>query len=600
MSKINRFKNSLKGLTNAITRFPLTSVFLLAAAIVNFIDIQWEGNYSKYFLSLIVGAFLGAVAQMVYERFFCKGSSRIILTFVAAILTLGYFMIIFPSPNLSFEITIRTIVAMFALFIAFIWIPAIKGETSFNASFMAAFKAFFISLFFAGVLFAGTSLIMGATDILLFDIDSKSYSHAANIIFILFAPVYFLSLIPVYYGKSDEAGTEEDKEAKADKINRTVSCPKYLEILISYIIIPLAAVFTVILAVYIILNIGRDFWTDNLLEPMIVAYSITIILVYILASRLENKFALLFRKIFPKVLIPIVVFQTVASVIKIGDMGIIHSRYYVILFGIYATIAGILFSFLPVRKNGIIASILIVMCAISIVPPLDAFTVSRNNQISILRNALEKNNMLEGDSIQPKSTISSDDKEAIADSVEYLNRMEYLDKVAFLPKSFNYYADFEKVFGFNQYGVDAEVPEFVYLRLADDAMISVAGYDVLTKTSINISGRHEESEEETIGSLTSSGKSFTLKKSITQKDNVIALIGEDGRELISFSTKGIFDTFAGNQSGVKEMVSLEEATFSEENDSAAITIIIQTLNMENMSSDGYYNADVYILVKIKK
>ena len=130
--------------------------------------------------------------------------------------------------------------------------------------------------------------------------DSEAYSHAANIIFILFAPVYFLSLIPVYYGKSDENEPGEGMEPKADKIDKMANCPKYLEILISYIIIPLTAVFTLILGVYIATNIGSDFWTDNLLEPMIVSYSITVILVYILASRLENRFAQLFRKIFPK------------------------------------------------------------------------------------------------------------------------------------------------------------------------------------------------------------------------------------------------------------------------------------------------------------
>ena len=35
--------------------------------------------------------------------------------------------------------------------------------------------------------------------------------------------------------------------------------------------------FTAILAVYILMNIGRAFLTDNLLEPMLVSYSITVV-----------------------------------------------------------------------------------------------------------------------------------------------------------------------------------------------------------------------------------------------------------------------------------------------------------------------------------
>lgn len=599
MSRMTKFKNTIKGLTNATARFPLTSAFLLAAAVVNAIDIQGgKGDYKKYFLALIVGAFLGAVAQMVYERFFCGRSSGMVLNAAAAILTLGYYLIISSAPKLSIEITVRTMVAIFALFIAFILIPAVRSEATFNESFMVSFKAFFISIFFAGVLFAGTSIIMGATNILLFKVESKAYTHAMNIIFVLFAPVYFLSLVPVYYGKSDDEKSEEAMRAKEDNINKMSYCPKYLEILISYIIIPLTAVFTVILAVYIILNIGRDFWTDNLLEPMLVSYSITVILVYILASRLENKFAQLFRKIFPKVLVPIVVFQTVASVMKIGDTGITHSRYYVILFGIFATIAGILFSFLPVRKNGIIAGILIIMSLISIIPPADAFTVSRSSQIAIIRNVLEKNNMLAGNAIKPNPGISAGDKKKIADSLEYLNMMDYIDRVSFIPANFNYYSDFKKVFGFDPYGIDSEVPRFIYLRLADGAIIDITGYDAMTSAHINI--YRDDEGEETIGTLAGSGKNFTLKKRYTPDDNIILLIGEDAEEIVSFSARRIFDEFAEGQYGVKDTISLEEATFTEENENAAITVVVQTLNMEQISSGGYFDADVYILVKTEE
>ena len=80
---------------------------------------------------------------------------------------------------------------------------------------------------------------------------------------------------------------------------------------------------------------------DNRLEPMLVAFAITVILVYILASKIENKIPQLFRKVFPKVLVPIVVFQIVSSVLRTQDTGITHGRYYVILFGIFAAVSGV-------------------------------------------------------------------------------------------------------------------------------------------------------------------------------------------------------------------------------------------------------------------
>ena len=195
--KISRLQKALKGLTDAITRFPLTTLFLIGAVVVNSIDIQGGGDYSKYLLTLIVGAILGAVAQVIFERF-CKGNFvRIILNVGAVLLTVGHYLIIMPLPQLSIEISIRTAVALFALIIAFIWIPSIKSKVTFNESFMVALKPFYIVVFCRGY-FAGTSIIITATDVLLFEV-CKAYSHAANIVFILFAPVYFLSLIPVYW-----------------------------------------------------------------------------------------------------------------------------------------------------------------------------------------------------------------------------------------------------------------------------------------------------------------------------------------------------------------------------------------------------------------
>ena len=112
--------------------------------------------------------------------------------------------------------------------------------------------------------------------------------------------MYFLSLIPVYPGIVNQNKDQGITDLQEENINKAAYCPKFLEVLISYILIPLIAVFTIILLIYIIQNIGGAFWKDNLLEPMLVTYSITVILVYILASEIENKFTIFFRKVFPK------------------------------------------------------------------------------------------------------------------------------------------------------------------------------------------------------------------------------------------------------------------------------------------------------------
>ncbi len=600
MKKSTRIRNAFRGLIDAVSRFPLTSLFLLLAAIMESIYQGYDFVTEKYFATLIVGALLGAVTQIAYERFFDKSIYRLVLTGIAALMTIGYYIIILPAPKMSTEIEIRTIIALFALLISFIWIPSIKRKTSFNECFMATFKGFFISLFFALVLYAGISLIINATDELLFRIDFDIYDYVGNAIFIVFAPIYFLSIIPGYNIKAvendDEESFEERNRLREEKISKAISCPKYLEILLSYIIIPLTAVFTLILVIYIIINIGNDFWSDNLLEPMFITYSITVIIVYILTSNLDNKFATLFRKIFPKVLIPIAAFQTIASIIKIQDVGITHNRYFVIIYGIFAIAAGLIFSVVHVRKNGIIAAILIVISAITMIPPVDAFTLSRNNQMAIAEKVLLNNNMLQNNSIIKKDSIPLEDRQKLVNALEYLHNMDYTDRVPYLSSDFNYYQNFNETFGFSQYDKDHIDERYSYLTLEENSVLDISNYDFMTTTIINIP---LPDSEVVIGNISKAGKDFSIKMHNDGDDCIISLENEAGDDIISVSTKDIFDKLFEQKKDQKDTMSAAEATYNSDNTSASLTIIIDNINM-HVSSQNYYNADVLVMIKINQ
>lgn len=614
MKQRGKLQDRLLGLTGSIMRFPLTAVFLLAAAIIIIFMINSpEEDYSKLIITFVVGSFLSIVAQVVYERFFRKMKTCFILMGVAAILTGGYYLILTSIDDLDMEIGIRTIVAVFALLIAFLWIPVIKSKITFNESFMAVFKSFFIAIFFSGVLFLGVSLILGATDMLIMTIDGEAYMHSANIIFVLFAPLYFLSMIPVYTSKQEKNTLQEDTPAgdnseeqlltesklgeelksQEDFLQKATSATKFLETLISYVIIPITAVFTVILLLYIIMNITGSFWTDNLLEPLLVSYSITVIIVYLLAARINNAFARNFRRIFPKVLVPIVLFQTISSIIRIGDMGITYGRYYVILFGVFATIAGILFSILPIQKNGIIAPILLVLSFISILPPIDAFTISRINQTNRLESVLRKNNMLEGTIITPNTTISETDQQIIVTSMNYLENMQYNKDIKWL-SSYNENYNFEATFGFEKYGRQAnnDYKSIFYYRRQEP--IPVTGYDFMVRSGINSQGKNMD-----INSFVKNGITYTLRNEFTTDDAwyIVLLEGSDN-EVLRFPVQKIFNQFADKNVGNSEM-STTEATFTEENERAVISVVLESISINQWQGGKDQSADANLLVKIK-
>ena len=600
MKLIDKINEKLGGLVAALSRYPVTVIFLVAAAVVNTMAIEQDADYTRYLLTCLVGAFLGFTLQAVWERFFDKTSYRLAAMGLGLLLTLGYFLIVRQDTSTSMETWIRTSVALFALLMAYIWVPAIKSEISFNQSFMATFKAFFNALLFSGVLFAGITLMITAIDLLLFRVSENAYLHTLNIVGILFAPIYFLSLIPIYPGVSDKNRSPEQLEYNREKLARSCQCPRFLEVLISYIIIPLLTVYTVILVIYIARNITGDFWTDNRLEPMLVGFAIAVILIYILASNLENIIAKWYRKIFPKILVPIVIFQIVASALRIQDTGITHGRYYVIIFGVFAAISGILMCFMPVRKNGIIAALLIGFSVFSIIPPVDAFTISRSNQVGRLTETLVDNSMIQDDTVFPNASISEADKKIISDSVNYLAMMEYTSEISFLGKDFDLYQDFYDTFGFYRYEEGPHRYESIYLNLNPQSPIDISGYQTFVVANFYM---QDDKMDPTICSFESNGKSYTLVREKTGRIGELVLTETDGQELMRINMQEVFDHFDTSQGGSyqvsKDYMNADEAMFTVENDKAKISMIAIFLAIEKSDVETTYNADFYVLVQIK-
>jgi hypothetical protein len=603
MNQINKMKVKWKGFSDTVLRFPLSIILLLTAVISNAVAINTQEDeiYIKLFITFAIGASVYIVLQMLYERFSQKPMIRISFTVLAILIAAGYYLLI-QRTEWNVEVTIRTTVIFFLLLIAFLWVPVIKSKNNFNESFMAAFKAFFISLLFTVVLFLGVCLVLGATNMLITDIAGEAYMHAANIIFVLLAPIYFLSLIPVYPGNKElevpmlttETELSEEEPTNREEIRIKLITPtRFLETLISYIIIPITAVFTVILILYIVINITGSFWTDNLLEPLLVSYSITVIIVYLLASTLSNAFARYFRWIFPKVLVLVVLFQTISSILRIGDLGITYGRYYVILFGVFATIAGILFYVIPSHKNGIIAPVLITLAFLSILPPVDAFTISKTNQISRLEKALIRNNMLEEDTIKANPNVSEKDREVIITSFRYLDRMDYTKDVTWLT-SYHRSLNFKSVFGFSDYDQIDKNYLNIYLKREGDSSIPITGYDYLLRMNY-----YNQTATITGSVIEQEGKSYTIYVSNTSEDDPVLILEEKNRqELIRFNMNEIFNRYTNSSLNNTE-VSTEEFTFEKDNDAATLKLIVESININEWENGKDQQADIYILVKIK-
>ncbi len=593
MGQLKNVRGKLSGLYSAAARYPLTALFLFFAMAFLSFSFQIERDYSKEFLSCAFGAVLSAFLQALHERFFYKPFMRFALIGCGVVIPLGYYLLIKPAQELGEEIGIRTLLVAAALLSAYLWVPSIHSKVTFNESFFAAFKAFFHSLLFSGVLFLGCAFILGAFDLLIIPLRSVVYSHAANSIFVFFAPLFFLSLIPVYPGEKEHKEEFDRIAEKTEALEKAAACPKFLEVLLCYVVLPLLAVFTIILLLYILKNIKTVFWSEGLLGPLITSYAVLGILLYLLTSRLENRFAFWYRRVFPKLLLLFTAFQTTALVLELKETGITHTKYFMILFSIYAFSSALAMCFIPVKKNGVFAAMLILFFLICVVPPLDAFSVSRVSQENRLKNVLLKNAMLENNYILARASVSKEDKKKMITAAEYLSRMGYTDRISWMPKGFSFNEDFYNTFGFDRYESETDNRRVLYVALKPESAITISGYDAMTHAFLNDS----DSGETRVSEILSSDRLYFLDK-VKDGGELDFILTQENQELLRWNTQEIFSRYRIYTQERTEL-SKEEAIFVKENEEAKIMFVVREANINFLNDETTYfvNLDILILIK---
>lgn len=586
----------LQRLSVAVLRFPLSVFCLLCSTVLTCYMISLHETpeliIQKLMFVFVVGAFLGVTAQFSCERFPRLGRSRLAVYGVSVLLTLGYYLIIAKAPAIDYDVGARTAVAVISMFCAFIWLPSFRGKADFNTTALIHFKSAFISVLYAIVLAIGLSAIIGAVDILLFDVNSDAYGYMMSIVWLLFAPVYYLSLLPKFNSEeeTDRAYVEEESHF-----------PRFLEILVSYIAIPLITVFTLVLFSYFAKIAVTRVWPTGQLGPMVLGYSSAGLIIYILASSLENRFAVLYQRLFPKVLIPVVVMQLISVYIRLRAYGFTESRYYVALFGIFSIVVGIVLSFKPVKKNGLIAILAAGFAIFSIIPPMDAFTVSRNSQINRLGTMLRTAGILEGSEIKPDPKADTEVRVETTSILNYLERRKYLDAVSWLPKEYKDSTDMEKVFGFEAAYRDYGGKENGFFASLDMRKpLNIEGYDVLLRSDSYWS--EEPNKEPNSFDFQVRGADYQLVvEQISRREARVSVSDSEGKELVS---TGLYD-FAASLEGIsdrpKEAMDGEDLTLDVKGKNGAkLRIIFQNINIFYDGSEAGANYDMFILFTAPK
>ncbi|WP_027108299.1 DUF4153 domain-containing protein [Lacticigenium naphthae] len=577
MRNIFNFKNRLQGLQQSVIRFPLTVIFLIAFFATSAWSIETTESANRLLFSLGVGILASILVQVIYETYFKTVSYQLGLYGIAVMAAIGYYLVV-PDGVDSIVVGIRTTVLYFVLIVGILTVPALKKRLSFQWNFLKIFQAFFLTVLFTAVLVAGTSSILLAFDSLLFSIPERTYAHAVNAITTLFSPIFFLSYLPKY-----------TPQIKKEESNTTL--PRSLEILVSYVIIPLLVLFTLILIVYLAINIREEFWTDNLIEPMLISYAIIGLLTYVLASTMKNPFTHAFIKYYPIALIVLMLFQTISSSLRIQETGVTYGRYYVILVAVFLFLAGI--HFLVYHRDQLqrVMLLLIGLAILSITPPIDAFTTSKWQQTNRLEELLISNQLLQEGTLTPQPEIPSSEKEKITETVFYLQGMEWLDEFSYIPLN-DRGDNFEELFGFkpmytrNRY--ELEQSRNLSIDWERFSGVEIEGYDYFTQFNVGDStvrfGMGPQTAIET--------EKYQLKS----EQNVVVILDKAEEELMRVNMIEVFEEFFTRNQAGGENISVEELTWERENEKIQVKLVVQHVNeFEN----GYY-AEGYLLIGNKE
>lgn len=594
MSRIKNFMNNIVyNLKETITRFPMTIVFLASLSTVMFLIIEDYSSLdidllSRYMFAGIFGAFLATTVRFMMERYENLKNSFLFYG-LTILLTIGYFYFM-TDDKVDNKMLIHLLVISFALFAAYLYLPSSKNALNFGNVALAHFKSAFTAILYGIVLYVGIAAIIGAIDILLYDVDYKSYAHAANIIFIFFTPLYYLSLLPKFNSR------DENDDAKKEI---SFTYPRFLDILVSYITIPLITAFTAVLIIYFIKILATGVWPVGQVGPMVLGYSAAGYFIYILSSNLNNKFSVLYRKLFPLILIPLVVMQMVSSYIRIDAYGITESRYYVVLFGIFSIVCALMLIFDKKKNPNTIVLLSAVFALMSIIPPVDAFTVSKNSQERRLTEILNRNNMIVDGEIVKKTDLSTDDMFEITNISNYMYGMGYLDDMDWFPDKYadNYYGNFKNIYGFEQY-YDRGFPGqeetlYLYAILDENEKINIEDYDLFFRIYI----QNKRGPGEDIGEFSLKGKNYSIKQIPDEKGYITITVSDDTNTLIEIPMKEFIDGLFEKSNAPKGAMDKESLTIEKQNDKLKVKLLIYDMNVDrNDPDDIYISANIYVFV----
>ncbi len=599
-----------KGALNAWKRHPVSIGCAVAFAIVAMIRIQldWQQQAPYVFLfnclhwslalgtvfSLAAGTF--AVSRIGGRKAFVLANTSGALAAVVSFALLYLFSRTYTAGSayaaISAAAQIRVAGLIFVSLSLFVLYARYQqGRFEFDRSLFMTQKAFFLAVLYGLVLFIGVSGVASAVEFLIYSELSEKVFLYIGTLSVLIGYMIFVGYFPDF--------TIDAEDPRRETAQRQ---PRFIEILFSYILVPVVLALTLVLLIWAVRTVITGMQVRFLqLYSITAAYTVGGLWLHAMTTRSESGLAKAYRAVYPLASAVILVFEGWAVVSRLISTGLKGTEYIFIMLGLLA-LAGILF--LLSKKEKAHHYIALTACALMllfIMPGVGYKALPVSAQTNRLEKLLSAQGMFEGGAITPAAEEPEEAvRLAITDAVYYL-----LDeKEAKLPTWFDESGideqSFDSVFGFSQvwYALEDGSTRYdgyrgVYLTREAKA-IPVGDYDWAVafrghadiSTPVEFKGKNGE---------------YAVSFGTAEDANPPVLrISLDGIPVVEESLGGFFEdmtTRYGTNASNETVGSLEEMSVTYETDYFKALLILDYADFSFNQSDGsiYYWVEPHAL-----
>lgn len=360
-------------------RFPFTLIFIFGLAYYFLLTI----NHHDAQIQQRIWAFLGlgisiSIAVTLFAEEFKNYYVRIGLNILSIIL-ISIYVYLLPEKLLPYNYYQLIIIGLVFILAAFV-VSFLKenNDIPFWEFSKTVIIQLIISSIFAQVLMSGLSLaILSLKELFDVNIKSEVYANLAVVCYVIFAPMYFLANVP--------------DETEKQKTNYTFN--KFIKILGLYIILPILAIYSLILYVYLAQIIIKwelpNGWVSTLTSILALGGFACMLILYPLRLEKDNKIVDLLSRYFPLLLLPLLVLMSVGIFRRLDDYGLTINRSYVLILNVWLyAISFYLFVSKAKHLKWIVISFAII-AFLSSVGPWSVFSVTKKSLVSNLEISLE-------------------------------------------------------------------------------------------------------------------------------------------------------------------------------------------------------------------